>query len=164
MTDTDTYTADFVEVTAEEFAEMTRALGKSSSTKMSDWIRDAWAADDHLFTAEEVAEHLRISLRTVLDMLRSGAIEGTRVGRQWRVRRGDLDAFLNKPRRQSEGLRIVYKDSDRNRFVIVGPSGSGKSQLAKELRKQNPGADIQEVQFAAGDDGRAYFNGQAVDA
>lgn len=145
MTDTETYSADFVELTAEELVEALRALDKAG-TKLPDWIRDIWAEDDQLFTAEEVAEKLRVSLRTALDMLRVGAIEGTKVGRQWRVRKSALDAFLNKPRGPVPCV-IVTRAVNSDDILVIGPTGSGKSDIAGELRAQHPDLTVREIQI-----------------
>ena len=50
-----------------------------------------------LMTPEEVAAVLRLSPYTVRKMLRNGELMGLRVGRwQWRVKREDLDAYIEK--------------------------------------------------------------------
>ena len=51
-------------------------------------------AQDRLLTPEEVADRLHISRLTVGNWLRSGKIRGVKVGRLWRVRESDLEAFL----------------------------------------------------------------------
>lgn len=47
-----------------------------------------------LLTCEEAATHLRLHPRTVGRMLQEGRLPGVKVGRQWRIRRVDLEAFL----------------------------------------------------------------------
>jgi excisionase family DNA binding protein len=49
-----------------------------------------------VFTPEQVAEKLSVSPKTVKDWLRSGKLRGVKVGRLWRVRERDLEAFLEK--------------------------------------------------------------------
>jgi excisionase family DNA binding protein len=51
---------------------------------------------DRLLTPEEVAERLRISHLTLGNWLRSGKLKGVKVGRLWRVRERDLEAFLDR--------------------------------------------------------------------
>ncbi|SHP28967.1 DNA binding domain, excisionase family [Mycobacteroides abscessus subsp. abscessus] len=99
---------------------------------------------DPLFTAEETADYLRVHLNTAFKLLRENVIPATKVGRQWRVRRSDLDAFLS--RRKPTVLGEVHSDRSQNYFVIVGPSGSGKTQIAQELRARYPGVHVEEVQ------------------
>ncbi len=54
-------------------------------------------AEHQLLTVEEAAAHLRVNPQTVYRLLRAGKLPGVRVGRQWRVRRADLDAYLTVP-------------------------------------------------------------------
>jgi excisionase family DNA binding protein len=51
---------------------------------------------DHLLTPVEAAARLKVSRFTMGDWLRSGKIKGVKVGRLWRVREKDLEAFLEK--------------------------------------------------------------------
>lgn len=51
---------------------------------------------DQLLTPEEAAARLKISRLTFGDWLRSGKIKGVKVGRLWRVRESDLEAFLKE--------------------------------------------------------------------
>ena len=47
-----------------------------------------------LMTCEEAAAYLRLHTRTVGRLLAQGKLPGVKVGRQWRLRRTDLDAYL----------------------------------------------------------------------
>ncbi|MCX5888253.1 MAG: helix-turn-helix domain-containing protein [Deltaproteobacteria bacterium] len=53
-------------------------------------------AQDQLLTPEETAARLKISRLTLGDWLRSGKLKGVKVGRLWRVRESDLEAFLKE--------------------------------------------------------------------
>ena len=50
-----------------------------------------------LLTPDEVARYLRVAPQTVYRLLRCGECPGVKVGRQWRVRRSDLEACLTNP-------------------------------------------------------------------
>jgi excisionase family DNA binding protein len=45
-------------------------------------------------TLREAAEVLRLSTRTVREYLKRGEIKGKIIGKRWRFRRADLDAFF----------------------------------------------------------------------
>jgi excisionase family DNA binding protein len=47
-----------------------------------------------VYTAEQTAEVLQLSVRKVLDMLRDGELPGAHVGRQWRITESSLISFL----------------------------------------------------------------------
>jgi excisionase family DNA binding protein len=50
--------------------------------------------DQRLLTPEQVADRLQISRVTVMDYLRKGRLKGHRVGKLWRIKEEDLEAFL----------------------------------------------------------------------
>lgn len=66
--------------------------------------------DDAFLTTEEVLAYLQVNLRTVYRLIKAGRIPAVRVGRQWRFRKSDLDAWL---------------DSQRPRGVARPPAGVG---------------------------------------
>lgn len=51
--------------------------------------------DERLLTPAEVAEYLQLAEKTVKDMLRAGRLRGVKVGSFWRVRREDLEQYIN---------------------------------------------------------------------
>jgi excisionase family DNA binding protein len=54
--------------------------------------------DDAFLTTEEVLEYLQVNLRTVYRLIKAGRIPAVRVGRQWRFRKSDIDAWLDSQR------------------------------------------------------------------
>lgn len=50
---------------------------------------------EKLYTPAEVAEHLRLSEKTIRDFLRADRIHGVKVGKEWRVRERDLQAYID---------------------------------------------------------------------
>src|SRR5438105_1633493 len=48
-----------------------------------------------LYTPEEVAASLRVTRRTVYEWLKIGRLRGLRVGRGWRIRAEDVEAFTH---------------------------------------------------------------------
>src|ERR1700730_14184311 len=54
--------------------------------------------DETFLTTEEVLEYLQVNLRTVYRLLKAGKIPAVRVGRQWRFRKRDIDAWLDSQR------------------------------------------------------------------
>ncbi len=54
--------------------------------------------DDTFLTTEEVLDYLHVNLRTVYRLIKAGKIPAVRVGRQWRFKRTDLDAWLDGQR------------------------------------------------------------------
>ena len=52
------------------------------------------AIGDRLLTLRDAAEVLRLSARTVREYVKRGEIKGKIIGKRWRFRRADLDAFF----------------------------------------------------------------------
>jgi len=55
-----------------------------------------------MLTVAEVAEALRVSVRTVYNLLEAGALRGVRVGRAWRVPESALEEFISQGGRVGE--------------------------------------------------------------
>jgi len=54
--------------------------------------------EETFLTTEEVLEYLQVNLRTVYRLIKAGKIPAVRVGRQWRFRKRDIDAWLDSQR------------------------------------------------------------------
>ena len=48
------------------------------------------------FNVEEVAEYLRIHPNTILQWIKAGRLKAHKVGREWRIKRYDLDSFIDE--------------------------------------------------------------------
>lgn len=59
--------------------------------------------DEVFLTTEEVLAYLQVNLRTVYRLIKAGKIPAVRVGRQWRFRKRDIDAWLDGQRSRSSG-------------------------------------------------------------
>jgi excisionase family DNA binding protein len=55
---------------------------------------DTCVVGDRLLTLREAAEVLRMSTRTLREYLKRGEIKGKLIGKRWRFRRADVDAFF----------------------------------------------------------------------
>jgi excisionase family DNA binding protein len=62
-------------------------------------------------TIREAAEVLRLSTRTVREYVKRGEIRGKLIGKRWRFRRADLDAFFENASSQWD---FVGKNDDDN--------------------------------------------------
>ena len=48
---------------------------------------------------KQVAEYLGLNKRTVYNLVRKGEIKGTKIGRQWRVKKDSLDDLFRNPKK-----------------------------------------------------------------
>jgi excisionase family DNA binding protein len=93
--------------------------------------------DDEVFlTTEEVLAYLQVNLRTVYRLIKANKIPAVRVGRQWRFRKRDIDAWLNSQR--PEAIRAAHPApaADRGegrRVLVVDDEDSIRELLSKTL-------------------------------
>ena len=110
--------------------------------------------DETFLTTEEVLEYLQVNLRTVYRLIKAGKIPAVRVGRQWRFRRSDVDAWLESQRARTArtpaaGTRpAAQSGSAHPRILVVDDEASIRDMLSKTLSLAE-----YEVEVAA--DGRA---------
>ncbi|MEU5566312.1 helix-turn-helix domain-containing protein [Micromonospora musae] len=52
---------------------------------------------DDMYSVEQVAEVLGLHVRTVRGYIRTGRLRATRIGKQYRISRADLDALTGRP-------------------------------------------------------------------
>ena len=52
-------------------------------------------SEGQLLTPEQVAERLQVKPHTIQEWLRTGRLAGVKLGKLWRVRASDLEAFLS---------------------------------------------------------------------
>src|SRR5262245_4165152 len=80
-------------------------------------------SDDRLLTTEEVLERLHLNLRTVYRLIKAGRLPAVRVGRQWRFRSGDVDAWVARGGELAAGLDAPRVPSDI-RILAVDDEGA----------------------------------------
>jgi len=103
--------------------------------------------DEIFLTTEEVLEYLQVNLRTVYRLIKAGKIPAVRVGRQWRFRKRDIDAWLDTQRPRGE--RAVGAASDkpaardgRSRVLVVDDESSIRELLQKTLALAEYDVDV----------------------
>jgi excisionase family DNA binding protein len=67
-----------------------------------------------LYTLDEVAERLGLHVRTVRAYVRSGRLAAARIGKQYRVTEGDLEAFIGRA-----PAGVASEEVGRVRYVEV---------------------------------------------
>jgi len=87
-------------------------------------------------TTEEVLEYLQVNLRTVYRLIKAGKIPAVRVGRQWRFRKRDIDAWLDSQRPRGDRPAAAPSTpvrSARQRVLVVDDEASIRDLLSKTL-------------------------------
>ena len=110
--------------------------------------------DEIFLTTEEVLEYLQVNLRTVYRLIKAGKIPAVRVGRQWRFRKRDIDAWLDTQRPRGErgpAADATDRTSGRaghSRVLVVDDESSIRELLQKTLA-------LAEYEVDTAPDGRA---------
>jgi len=97
--------------------------------------------DESFLTTEEVLEYLQVNLRTVYRLIKAGKIPAIRVGRQWRFRKRDIDAWLESQRPRSGSGRTAQAAAPRGaasatghpRVLVVDDEATIRDLLSKTL-------------------------------
>jgi excisionase family DNA binding protein len=87
-------------------------------------------SEDHFLTTEEVLDYLQVNLRTVYRLIKRGRIPAIRVGRQWRFRKRDIDAWLGGHKQQSPARTAGL---ERPRVLVVDDEEAVRDLIAKTL-------------------------------
>jgi excisionase family DNA binding protein len=97
--------------------------------------------DESFLTTEEVLDYLQVNLRTVYRLIKAGKIPAVRVGRQWRFRKRDIDAWLESQRPRGGG-RVGTQPAarpspaaagGRPRVLVVDDEAAIRDLLSKTL-------------------------------
>jgi excisionase family DNA binding protein len=105
--------------------------------------------DETFLTTEEVLEYLQVNLRTVYRLIKAGKIPAVRVGRQWRFRKRDIDAWLDSQRPRG-GTRAAAPAASarpatgaaRPRVLVVDDEASIRDLLSKTLALAEYDVDV----------------------
>jgi excisionase family DNA binding protein len=94
--------------------------------------------DEIFLTTEEVLEYLQVNLRTVYRLIKAGKIPAVRVGRQWRFRKRDIDAWLDSQRPRGDRSNAASGERparapERPRVLVVDDEASIRELLSKTL-------------------------------
>ncbi|WFE56346.1 helix-turn-helix domain-containing protein [Micromonospora sp. WMMD712] len=102
---------------------------------------------EEMYSVEQVADLLGLHVRTVRGYIRAGRLRATRIGKQYRIARADLDALTGRPSTPAAGSAalevssIVQVDgvdratADRLGTVVLAGANNGYD-LARPLRVQ----------------------------
>jgi excisionase family DNA binding protein len=81
---------------------------------------------------------LQVNLRTVYRLIKAGKIPAVRVGRQWRFRKRDIDAWLDSQRARGVATAVAppvpARTPRRARILVVDDEASIRDLLAKVLK------------------------------
>jgi excisionase family DNA binding protein len=107
--------------------------------------------DETFLTTEEVLAYLQVNLRTVYRLIKAGKIPAVRVGRQWRFRKSDIDAWLDRqqsrpgspaPPSYERPTADRHGGTARPRILVVDDEPSIRDLLTKTLALAEYDVDV----------------------
>jgi excisionase family DNA binding protein len=101
--------------------------------------------DDTFLTTVEVLEYLHVHHRTLYRLIKAGSIPAVRVGRQWRFRKRDLDAWLEMQRLRAGrygARRPPEWLQGRARVLVVDDEETIRNLLSKTLALADYEVDV----------------------
>ena len=105
--------------------------------------------DEAFLTTEEVLDYLHVNLRTVYRLIKAGKIPAVRVGRQWRFRKSDIDAWLESqqagavpPAAPAPVRQPSRPAGGRPKVLVVDDEASIRDLLAKTLALADYEVDV----------------------
>ena len=116
-------------------------------------------ADDHLLTPDEVLEYLHLNLKTVYRLIKAGKLPAVRVGRQWRFRKSDIDAYLAGS--ATAGAAEPAGPATRHATILVVDDEEPVRNLVGEALGTVPGYDV--VRAPGGAEALAILRATKVD-
>ena len=78
--------------------------------------------------------YLQVNLRTVYRLIDAGKLPAVRVGRQWRFRKRDIDAWLDNQRARGATAEATARSVEGGRALVVDPDGAARELAAAALR------------------------------
>jgi excisionase family DNA binding protein len=108
--------------------------------------------DEAFLTTDEVLDYLHVNLRTVYRLIKAGKIPAVRVGRQWRFRKTDIDAWLVNQQAanasatsdslSNDGGPPLQPNNSRPRVLVVDDEPSIRDLLSKMLALVDYNVDV----------------------
>jgi excisionase family DNA binding protein len=103
--------------------------------------------DETFLTTDEVLAYLQVNLRTVYRLIKAGKIPAVRVGRQWRFRKRDIDAWLDSQRPRAGRLAAPAPASPRTasprpHVLVVDDEASIRDLLSQTLALAEYDVDV----------------------
>jgi excisionase family DNA binding protein len=93
-------------------------------------------SDDQFLTTDQVLEYLHLNLKTVYRLIKAGKLPAVRVGRQWRFKKRDLDAWLGG------APSAPVAGRDRSSLLVVEDEDAVRDLIATTLSSADAGYDV----------------------
>ena len=102
--------------------------------------------NEPFLTTDQVLDYLQVNLRTVYRLIKAGQIPAVRVGRQWRFRKSDIDAWLGTQAVSrppvAEDHTATFTATGRPKVLVVDDEPSIRDLLVRALALADYEVDV----------------------
>jgi len=91
------------------------------------------------YTTNEIAEMLKMNVQVIARKLQHGELAGYKIGKDWRVRRSDLDEWLERHSNKSimqPGQKIIERFMRKDRFETLPVQRKRRKYILEHILRQ----------------------------
>jgi len=98
--------------------------------------------DDQLLTTEQLLAYLHLNLKTVYRLIKAGKLPAVRVGRQWRFKKRDIDAWLRRSDSPAQSHPNATHVASHPSLLVVDDEESVRELIGTTLKTAAEGYDV----------------------
>ena len=98
--------------------------------------------DDQLLTTEQLLAYLHLNLKTVYRLIKAGKLPAVRVGRQWRFKKRDIDAWLRRSDSPAQSHPHATHVASHPSLLVVDDEESVRELIGTTLKTAAEGYDV----------------------
>ena len=95
--------------------------------------------DDQLLTTDQLLAYLHLNLKTVYRLIKAGKLPAVRVGRQWRFKKRDIDAWL---KRNDAPMPSTAAFDSHPSLLVVDDEEAVRELIGTTLKSAAEGYDV----------------------
>ena len=98
--------------------------------------------DDQLLTTEQLLAYLHLNLKTVYRLIKAGKLPAVRVGRQWRFKKRDIDAWLRRSDSPAQSHSHATPIAAHPSLLVVDDEEAVRELIGTTLKTAAEGYDV----------------------
>jgi excisionase family DNA binding protein len=98
--------------------------------------------DDQLLTTEQLLAYLHLNLKTVYRLIKAGKLPAVRVGRQWRFKKRDIDAWLRRSDSPAQSHPHSTTVAAHPSLLVVDDEEAVRELIGTTLKTAAEGYDV----------------------
>lgn len=100
---------------------------------------------EEILTADQVAQILQVHPFTVLKFIKQGKLKASKLGRVYRIRRSDVDGFLDSQIEQSEAKESPPQKTDNKKQTRKGKTAKTPKALGEGSKEAEQPAQAMKI-------------------